>query len=142
MRRRTKLLISVGIVLLALVVAAIVVAAPGGVTYFDRRDESAAQAPSWAAPCFHRQPRRDRPLLHFCARVRGRVVHVRKENWHGRAPEVHFAMIARFHLWIVKLPLDEPIEPPGIASTVTVVGPVLRVRFGLPEVQAWRMTRG
>jgi hypothetical protein len=142
MRRRRKLLVTIGgVVVAAIAAAAIAVAVIGEITYYDPPAQgSEAAAPAWAAPCFRREPRRDRELIHFCARGRGRVVYVRtRQKPPPRPPEVHFAMIAAGRVWIVKLPENRPSGIPSIGSTVTVIGPVVQSRYRLREIQAWRI---
>ena len=104
-------------------------------------DPSAAllrNLPTWAKPCQDREPRHDRELLESCARVAGRVVAVRAEVLPTRPPEVHLAMIADFHLFVVKL--APGLGRPSLGSTVTVVGPLVRASNGLREIDASGVT--
>jgi hypothetical protein len=103
-------------------------AVPGAISV--RR--SAAAAPAWARPCVGRPARADRPRVAFCARVAGRVVAVR----HGpNAGETHLALVSRLHLFVVLLP--DGARAPGPGSRLTAVGPLVRARNGLREVQAF-----
>jgi hypothetical protein len=88
-------------------------------------------APAWARPCFAKTPRLDRPLLHRCARVRGRVLRASRSH----SGELHLGVLARFRVLVVKLPDDE--RKPSVGSMITVVGPLVRVRHGFQEVQAF-----
>jgi hypothetical protein len=125
-RRRRALTIGAGVVLV-LLVAGTVLAAQGSRTTYDRGDGA---APDWTRPCFRRPPRTDRPLLHFCARVTGRVLHVR----HTHPDTTHVAVLAHFGIVIVRV---ESPDTSGFGSTITAVGPMLRVKYGLHEVQAF-----
>ena len=140
MRRRTKLLVAISVVVTVVAAAAVAVAVIGEITYYDppaRGNE--ADAPGWAAPCFRREPRRDRKLLHFCARGRGLVVYVRRRKHPPPAPiEVHLAMIAEGRIWVIKLPA-KPVKSPNVGSSVTVIGPVVQTKHRLREIQAWRI---
>jgi hypothetical protein len=94
--------------------------------------------PTWAKPCQDREPRHDRELLETCARVAGRVLAVRAEAGQTGPPEVHLAMIADFHLFVVKLAPGQ--GRPSLGSTVTVVGPLVRASNGLREIDASGVT--
>ena len=107
------------------------VALPGRISV--RR--TAASAPAWARPCVGRSARADRPRVAFCARVAGRVVAIR----HGPSPgETHLALVSRLHLFVVLLP--DGARPPGTGTLVTAVGPLVRARNGLREVQAFAVS--
>src|SRR5919109_1551340 len=69
-----------GLKIAGLVVAAVTVAAAGLSARGSKRtsDGPQASAPDWAHACFERSPRPDRTVLHRCARVRGRVLHVER----------------------------------------------------------------
>lgn len=112
---------------LALAVAAV---ASRGV--HDTYDRGHGPSPPWAAPCYAGPPRPDRKLLHFCARVRGRVLHVWRQS-----NEAHLAVLAHWHVLIVKL--DRP-QAPGVGSTISAVGPMVQTKHDLEEVQAFRAT--
>lgn len=99
--------------------------------------ETAAAAPSWARPCTERPARADRPRLAFCARVAGRVVAVRRGPTPG---ETHLALVSRLHLFVVLLPVAT--RPPATGSYLTAVGPLVRARNGLREVQAFMVGGG
>jgi hypothetical protein len=119
-----------------LLVAAVALSAQGSIDTYDRVRGQAATVghPRWTSACFA-DPSYGRPLVHFCARVRGRVLFVRRERGtHGT--EVHFALVARLRLLIVKIAPTASLRVPGIGAAVTVVGPMIRSRFLLDEVQA------
>lgn len=113
-----------------LVAAGALVASQGSRTTYDRSD---GPAPRWARPCFGRPPRRDRPLLHFCARVTGRILHVR----HTHPDVTHVAILAHFRIVIVRV---ESPHVAGLGSTITAVGPMVRAKYGLQEVQAFLLS--
>ena len=126
------------------IAAAAAVASLGGLTVYDPPAAGAgrgAPGPSWARPCYGRPARPDRSLLHFCARARGTVVFVRRQR-RQECTEVHFLLVARFRLLIVKLAVGRTVESPRLGSRVTVVGPLLRARYGLREIQGWRVDAG
>jgi hypothetical protein len=119
-----------------LIVAAGALSAPGSIHTYDRVRGQAATVPHprWTSACFA-HPSYGRPLLHFCARVRGRVLFVRRERgMHGT--EVHFALVARFRPLIVKIAPTESLPVPRIGAVVTVIGPMIQSRYLLDEVQA------
>jgi hypothetical protein len=113
---------------------------PGTIERYDPVPGAAARAPTWVQPCMVTPPREDRLLLSRCSRVRGRVLFVRSESAGREAPETHFALTARLHLFVVKLDPDMPT--PDLGATVAVVGPLVRARNGLREIEARRLTRG
>ena len=127
MRRALKI---AGLVALVLVLVAVVLGAQGSRRTYDG---SRADAPAWALPCFTRPPRHDRPLVHRCARVRGRVFHVGR-SYTG---ELHLGLVAHWQVLVVKLPSHA--HRPTVGSTITVVGPLVRVRYGFNEVEAFRI---
>jgi hypothetical protein len=98
--------------------------------------DSKGRAPAWAAPCFRHDPRPDRELLDFCSRVEGRVLVVRHK---GPPRETHLALLAGFHVFVVKLP--RRVAAPAIGSRIAAVGPLVRASNGLREVQAWAVRR-
>jgi hypothetical protein len=86
--------------------------------------------------CTEGQPREDRVRLAFCARVEGRVI----SSTHGPAPgEAHLAVLADFHLVLVRLP-DWTNTPPR-GSQVVAIGPLFRARDGQREIQAFKFQR-
>jgi hypothetical protein len=110
----------------ALIAAAAFVALQGSVDVQAR----AGRAAAWTRTCAAHPARGDRERLAHCARVQGRVLWVRK-----RVGEVHLALIARLHLFVVKLAPGAP--PPGVGSTLTAIGPLVRASNGMREVQAF-----
>jgi hypothetical protein len=127
---RRKILLVVGGALALLVLAGVVVASGGSRQTYDRAD---GPAPAWAKPCFGRSPRTDRPLLHFCARIRGRVLHSR----HTHPTVTHVAVVAHFRIVIIRL---ETGHAPRLGSEIIAVGPLLRIKYGLPELQAFSVS--
>ena len=112
----------------ALVALAAALASAGSV------DLDRAGAAPWSRPCASRAPRPDRLLLARCARVTGHVVWTRRA-----ARETHLALVADFHLFVVKL--LPGVAAPGRGSSLTAVGPLVRARNGLREVQAFALSR-
>ena len=108
-----------------LLVAELLLAAGGSI----ERSPAGSRA-GWAAACEGRVPRADRILLQPCVRVRGRVVAVRHTG-----NETHLAVVAGFHLLLVKLPKSLP--RPGLGRSIAAVGALVRSRTGLREVDAW-----
>jgi hypothetical protein len=85
-----------------------------------------------ARVCARHAPRSDRVLLARCARIRGRVLWT---SDHGG--DVHAAVVARWHLFVVKLP--DGGRPPARLAHVVVTGPLVRARNGLREVEAFAL---
>jgi hypothetical protein len=98
------------------------------------RIEPDAHGAAWTRPCDAHRARADRTRIARCARVRGRVLWVRR-----RVGEVHLAVIARLHLFVVKL--APGAAPPGVGSTLTATGPLVRASNGMREVQAFAASR-
>jgi hypothetical protein len=104
--------------------AGLLLASRGTVSLFD--PVRAGAPPAWTRPCLTTAPREDRQLLRLCARVEGRVV------WIDRASDdVHFAVLARGHLFVVKSD-----RAPKRLSTARVVGPLVRASDGQREIVA------
>ena len=134
MRLRSKL----GI---ALAAAAVIFAVLGVVavaaTRFERYDASGPR-PTWAAVCHRNVPRADRTLLAHCARATGVVGWIREEG-SGASHEVHFALLGRFGIVIVKLGDPSRLETPSHGHRVTAVGALVRASNGMREIQAWEI---
>jgi hypothetical protein len=128
--RRKRTLVAGGTVV-AVVVVLVALLLPGGVQSYTG---SKAGAPSWAKPCWTAQPRQDRRLLARCARLRGRVLWVRRQ---GIGPESKAEMVLAAHFGVVlaKMKPYTDRHVPGIGQYVTIVGPLVRSKTGLREVQ-------
>lgn len=114
--------------LVALVLAA---ALPGGIeSYTGPR----TGAPTWTAPCWTAQPREDRKLLARCAKLRGRVLWVRRQGL-GPRSKAEMVLSSHFGLVLSKMVGYTSRKVPGIGQYVTIVGPLVRSRTGLREVQ-------
>ena len=50
---------------------------------------------------------------------------------------MHFALVGRFGALIVKLGDPRMIETPSVGSRITAVGPLVRARNDMREIQAW-----
>jgi hypothetical protein len=120
---------------LAALAAGAVLAGQGGVTVWTA---GRIDSPDWSQPCFHRTPRPDRPLLSPCSRVRGRVLAVRHKRVAPTQVETHLAVLAHFRLVLVKL--DPGTAAPGVGRMITAVGPLVRARVGVREVQAFALS--
>ena len=83
-----------------------------------------------ARACAAIAPRPDRELIDRCARVEGIVLHVRREP-----TETHLAIVARLHLFIVKVD-GTGVRIPSTGSRWSAVGPLVRARNGMRELQA------
>ena len=127
MTTRRKLTVSAAV----LVAALLLVLAPGGT---DRYAGATSDAPAWTAPCRERAPRTDRVLLARCAKVTGRVVWVRREGL-GPASKAHVVLASGFGLVLAKMTPYTGRHVPAIGNYVTIVGPLVRSRSGLTEVQ-------
>lgn len=110
------------------------VATQGAVDTFGSRYSAGsgrpASAPDWTTPCWRRPPRSDRQLLERCARVKGRVVWVQSDG----PNDVHLAVVASWRIVTVRVP--RRADPPGALDGVTAIGPLVRDRTGLEEVDA------
>jgi hypothetical protein len=127
------------LLLVALLGTAVVLTAQGSIETYDvgRSGSTAAGHPRWTAACFA-HPSYGRPLVHFCARVRGRVIFLKRER-EGDGTEIHFALMSRFRPLIVKIAPSASIPAPRLGSVVTVIGPMIQSRYLLHEVQARSM---
>jgi hypothetical protein len=119
------------------VLVALVVGAQGQVDTYGSADSTvrvvSSSAPGWAAPCLRTIPRDDRRLLKRCARVKGRVLWVKTRQEAGGRTKVHALVVARFQLFLAKFPPNA--SGPRMAGSVTVIGPMVRARNGLKEIQ-------
>jgi hypothetical protein len=114
--------------------ALIVVSAQGTIdAYRPARGAGRAVAPAWTRPCVGAPARDDRPLLALCARVDGHVIAIQ----HDKPGETHLAVLSEFHVMVVKLPPGG--RSPGWGSRITAVGPMVRARNGLREIQAFEV---
>ena len=64
------------------------------------------------------------------------MAHVRTKG-SAESAEVHFALVGRFGAMIVKLGDPRMIETPSVGSRITAVGPLVRARNDMREIQAW-----
>jgi hypothetical protein len=126
-RKRWLLAGAAGLVVLA----GLAVAAPGGV---DRYDGDVAGAPSWTRACWKEEPRRDRRLLARCARVSGRVLWVRKQGF-GASSKAEMVLSSGFGLVLSKMTPYDGRRVPAIGHYVHIVGPLVKSKTGLREVQ-------
>jgi hypothetical protein len=119
-----------------LLAAGVVVASGGGVDTVsaDPNIVGGSGAPAWAEPCQEREPRYDRELLRSCVRVAGRVLAVKHATTPSGETETHLMTIADFHVFVVKLSPHHP--RPSLGSSITAIGPLVRARNGLREVDA------
>jgi hypothetical protein len=117
------------------IAAATAIALGGGVVLQGsvRIDPGGASHAAWTRPCDGRAARPDRTLLARCARVHGRVLWVRR-----RPGEVHLALIAQLHVFVVKL--APGMQSPGVGTALTATGPLVRASNGFREVQAFAVS--
>jgi hypothetical protein len=111
--------------------------AQGSLTILAHPPAPAAAAPGWVRWCTAGVARRDRRRMAWCARVQGRVI----DTTHGPGPrEAHVAVLADFHLVVVRLPEGAPT--PGWGAQIVAVGPLFHARDNQREVQAfwWQAT--
>ena len=127
-RRRT----ATGVACLAVVAAALV---PGG-REITEENVLAAAAPNWAKPCGSNPPRADRRLLERCVRVKGRVLWIRREGPNPR-DKAHVLIASGARLVLARYQPVGRHGLPGIGSFVTIVGPLVRSRTALDEVQVF-----
>ncbi|HYH87635.1 MAG TPA: hypothetical protein VEX67_00295 [Solirubrobacteraceae bacterium] len=115
------------------VVAAILV--PGG-RDVQPAGASAAARPAWTKACWSSPPRNDRRLLERCVRVTGRVLWIRRE---GPDPEdkAHVMMASGLRLVLARYEQAGIHRLPGIGHSATIIGPLVRSRSGLDEVQVF-----
>jgi hypothetical protein len=114
----------------------VLVCAQGSLTVIAHRPPATGQGavalPSWEGWCTSGIPRKERERLAFCARVQGRVI----ASTHGPNPdEAHIAVIADFHIVLVRLPNWEATPERG--TDIVAIGPLFRARDGQREVQAF-----
>jgi hypothetical protein len=115
----------------AVLLLGVAAAAPGGV---DRYDGDAAGAPSWTKACWKEEPRQDRRLLSRCARVSGRVLWVRKQGF-GASSKAEMVLSSGFGLVLSKMTPYDGRHVPAIGHYVHIVGPLVKSKTGLREVQ-------
>ena len=127
MTRRRKVLAAAVIAVAVLVL----VWAPGGT---ERYEGQAADRPAWAAACLERAPRQDRKLLARCARVTGRVLWVRRAGL-GPTSKAHIVLASGFGVVLAKMSPYTGRTVPAIGDYITVVGPLVRSRAGVTEIQ-------
>ena len=116
-------------VLLVVVVVALV--APGSLQSYSG---SRASAPGWTAPCWTARPRTDRVLLARCARLTGRVLWVRRQGY-GPYSKAELLLGSHFGVVLAKVAPYTRDNVPGVGRYVTIVGPLVKSRMGLREVQ-------
>jgi hypothetical protein len=104
------------------------VSGPGSV---DTVGAGASAAVRWAHPCWGHPPVLKHPQLASCARVAGREMFAYTQSGSG---ETHLLVLGGFHMFVVELP--DGVRNPGWGSWITAVGPMVRGRFGLREVEA------
>ena len=128
MPRKRWLFLGAAAAVVALGVAA---TAPGGV---DRYDGDKKGAPAWTASCWKEEPRRDRRLLSRCARVSGRVLWVRRQGF-DRNSKAEMVIASGFGVVMSKMTPYIGRQVPAVGHFVHIVGPLVKSRTGLREVQ-------
>lgn len=105
--------------------------APGGV---DRYDGAKKNAPAWAKACWQEKPRQDRELLSRCARVSGRVLWVRRQGF-DQSSKAEMVIASGFGLVMSKMTPYVGRDVPAVGHYVHIVGPLVKSKTGLREVQ-------
>lgn len=116
----------------AAVAAVLGLAAPGGVQI---APASARARPAWSTACFTRAPREDRLLLARCVRLSGRVLWAQRSSF----TEAHLLVSAGLRPVLVKIDHARPHGVPAIGHRIVAVGPLLRSRSGLREVEEFEL---
>jgi hypothetical protein len=129
-RKRVLLILAPAVLLLVLVVVLI---APGSLRSYSG---ARASAPRWAAPCWKAPPRSDRQLLARCARLTGRVLWVRRQGY-GAESKAELLLGSHFGMVLAKIAPYTRDNVPGVGRYVTIVGPLVKSRMGLREVQTF-----
>ena len=127
----TRRLILVGLSVAIVVLALLALWIPGGT---ERYDGPAADAPAWTAACREKAPRGDRKLLSGCARVSGRVLWVRRQGV-GASSKAHVVLASHFGVVLARMSPYTGRRVPAIGHFVTIVGPLVRSRAGVTEVE-------
>jgi hypothetical protein len=115
----------------AVVALALAATAPGGV---DRYDGAKKNAPTWAKACWNEKPRGDRKLLARCARVSGRVLWVRRQGF-DQSSKAEMVIASGFGLVMSKMSPYVGRHVPAVGHYVHIVGPLVKSKTGLREVQ-------
>lgn len=118
-----------------LAVLAVVLVAPGSLQSYSG---ARASAPGWTEPCWKASPRSDRRLLARCARLTGRVLWVRRQGY-GPSSKAELLLGSHFGVVLAKVAPYTRDNVPGVGRYVTIVGPLVRSRMGLREVQLFAL---
>ena len=137
----TRWRLTLGVVLAALALGVASLGWPGGVESYDETGRHASAGPAWTAACWLHEPRKDRTLLARCAKLRGRVVYVKRERENGRLRETHLAVLAHYRIVLVKVWRPHSVDIPAVGTMITAIGPLVRARNGMREIQAWRLVQ-
>jgi len=133
-RPRRRYWRQVALIAAALFACELMLAAGGRVELVPERAGPGGSPAGAARACSGHQPRQDRQLLHACVRVTGRVLYVRAERLSGGRIETHLLVVASMHLLVVK-PVAG-LRLPSVGARIDAVGPMVRARNGLREVEA------
>lgn len=118
-----------------LLVLVVVLVAPGSLQSYSGARPS---APAWATPCWKAPPRTDRLLLARCARLTGRVLWVRRQGY-GAESKAELLLGSHFGAVLAKIAPYTRDNVPGVGRYVTIVGPLVKSRMGLREVQLFAL---
>jgi hypothetical protein len=131
-----RILLALAAVTAIVVVAVLALAARGSRGPIDLRSAS----PSERRICLSQEPRGDRELLDRCFRVRGTLLHVwRERDGEGRLVDLHLLVVARLHLYVVKVHEPFPART-RLGHEVLVIGPLVRPHpehLGIHEIEGF-----
>jgi hypothetical protein len=144
-RRRTRRIL-LGLLAVTLVGALVGGLAAAGGTY-DRYARAAlldpalrARAPGWTRPCWALA--RYVVAKPFCVHLDGRVAWVQKHDSDGDGDR-HLLVVERFHLRIVKLTVELPVQRlPRLGAHVEVTGWLMKGGSGRDEIDTQRLVTG
>jgi hypothetical protein len=143
--RRRKLIGGTVAVGAALAVAAFLVAGAGGIETYPAplAGERPTGAPDWTAPCWRRGLVSNPRATHWCARLRARVLWVKREGTERGDGDVHVVTVADRHIRYAKISLAEQrrLKVPGVGDRVTVIGPLVRGAHVDEQVRAYAVER-
>jgi|tagenome__1003787_1003787.scaffolds.fasta_scaffold20759905_3 hypothetical protein len=132
-------LLIVGALVLLFALGALAAAARGSRGAVDLAHAS----PQMKRICLSQLPRTDRELIDRCFRVHGTLLHVwRERDEGGRVADMHFLVVARLHLYVVKVHEPFPANP-RVGHTILVIGPLVRPHpehLGIHEIDAFSLS--
>lgn len=129
-----------------LVASVIVLAGQGGLDTYPAPaevgdDRAVPGAPAWSRPCWTGRLESDERNARSCARLRGRVLWVTRDE--GDA-DAHLVTVAGRRIRYAKISrqVQHYVEVPGIGDAVTVVGPMVGGNRVREQVNVWALAGG